>query len=93
MTDFKQNSGDDLEARYAGREVLFEVISIGNAVKVIAIDPITGLEASIVGSPTMTAYSLKANAMRKLFSVLAKIEAGDDDDGPSPPPRKPGTYA
>jgi hypothetical protein len=91
MTDFKQNSHDELPPHWANREVLFEVISIGNAVKVIAIDAITGIETSIVGSPTMTAYSLKMNAMRKLFSVLAKIEQGEDSA--SEAPRKPGTYA
>ncbi|MDX2143920.1 MAG: hypothetical protein SFV19_11240 [Rhodospirillaceae bacterium] len=91
MTDFKPDSHDALPPHWANREVLFEVITVGNAVKVIAIDAITGIETSIVGSPTMTAYSLKMNAMRKLISMLMKIEQGDD---PAPQtPRKPGRYA
>lgn len=92
MPDFKPNQDDtDLAAEY-GREVLFEVIFIGNAVKVTAIDAETGVEASIIGPPTLTQYSMKANAVRKLIAVLAKLEADPDGDDP-PPRRKPGWYA
>jgi|GEM_PF-377063 len=91
VPDFKPNHDDsDLAAEY-GREVLFEVIFIGNAVKVTAIDAETGVETSIIGPPTLTQYSMKANAMRKLAAVLAKLES--DPDGCDPPPRrKPGWY-
>lgn len=54
------------------KEVLIEMIQIGNAVKVTAIDPVTGIEASIVGSPSMSEEMLTRNAVRKLDYVLKK---------------------
>ncbi|NKB45197.1 MAG: hypothetical protein GKS03_13070 [Alphaproteobacteria bacterium] len=56
-------------------EVLFEIHQIGNAVRVSAIDPSTNTEVVIVGSPHMSPYSLKINAVRKLKFVLAKNKA------------------
>lgn len=56
-------------------EVLFEYYSVGNAVRVCAIDPITNTEAVVVGSPHMSHFSLKMNAMRKLKYILAKKQA------------------
>ena len=53
-------------------EVLFEIQQIGNSVRVCAIDPLTGTEIVVVGAPTMSLYSLKINAVRKLRYVLAK---------------------
>lgn len=57
------------------REVLFEMVQIGNVIKVTAIDPVTGVEVSIVGSSNMSEFSLKANAKRKLEYVLRKRQA------------------
>lgn len=57
------------------REVLFEIHRIGNSVKVAAIDPITNTEVVVVGSPHMSPYSLKINAIRKLRYVIAKKQA------------------
>jgi Domain of unknown function (DUF6898) len=54
------------------KEVLIEMIQVGNAVKVTAIDPVSGIEASIVGSPSMSEEILKRNAVRKLNYVLKK---------------------
>ena len=53
-------------------EVLFEVQQIGNAVKISAIDPATNTEVSVVGSPHMSPYSLKMNAVRKLKAALRR---------------------
>ena len=56
-------------------EVLFELHQIGNAVRVSAIDPRPNTEVVVVGSPHMSPYSLKINAIRKLKYVLAKKQA------------------
>lgn len=66
MTGFKQNAGDEFG------EVLFEIFAIGNAVKVSAVHVDTNTEVSVIGAPGMTEFTLKANALRKLRSVLAK---------------------
>jgi hypothetical protein len=52
--------------------VIYEVICIGNSVKVSAIDAHTGVEVAIVGNARMPLYSLKANALRKLRRALEK---------------------
>lgn len=57
------------------REVLFKLHQIGNSVRVAAIDPHTGTEVVVVGSPHMSLYSLKINAIRKLRYVMAKNQA------------------
>jgi uncharacterized protein DUF6898 len=54
------------------REVLFEFVRVGNAVKVSAIDSATGMEVSIVGDPTVGEAALKRLAARKLDYVLAR---------------------
>jgi hypothetical protein len=90
--DAQVHDDDNRTPNDLGREVLFEIAYMGNACKVTAIDAETGVEVSIVGSPLMTKYSLKMNAMRKLSRVLSHIEepeAGFD----SPRPRKSGWYA
>lgn len=56
-------------------EVLFEYQVVGNSVRVAAIDPRTNTEVVVVGSPNMTPYSLRVNAVRKLQFVLAKKKA------------------
>jgi len=59
-----------------GREVLIEIMQVGNAVKVSAVDPVTGVEVSIVGSPSVGEDILKRNAVNKLNYVLRKRGAG-----------------
>jgi hypothetical protein len=54
-------------------QVLFELIAIGNSVKVSAIDPVTNIEVSLVGPATASSYSLKMNALRKLKARLRKL--------------------
>lgn len=57
---------------------LIEFLPMGNAVKVSAIDPMTGIEVSIVGSATASQHDLAALAVRKLRYVLTR------GDGPEP---------
>jgi len=92
MPHFKPNDDDtDIGAQY-GREVLFEIIYVGNLAKVNAIDAETGIEVSIVGPPNATKYSLQMNAMRKLIRVLNKTEGAERDEG-FRKYRRPGWYA
>jgi hypothetical protein len=60
----------------AAGETIFEIIRVGQAVKVTAIDPATGTEAVIVGDPAASEGELKRLARRKLDYVLAKRAAG-----------------
>jgi hypothetical protein len=62
-------------------EVLFEIVAIGNAVKVSAIDPHSNVEVSVVGPASASAYTLKMNALRKLKAKLRKAAAA----GPAKP--------
>lgn len=62
-------------AERSRNEVLIEMIRIGNAIKVTAIDAVSGIEASIVGSPSMSEDMLHRNAVRKLDYVLNKRAA------------------
>lgn len=62
-----------------GREsgVIFEFIAVGAYVKVSAIDPLTGMEASIVGDPMRGEAALRQTALRKLKYVMEKRRTGD----------------
>lgn len=51
---------------------IIEFIAMGNAVKVTAVDPDTGREASIVGDPAAGNAALAALAVKKLRYVMAK---------------------
>jgi len=53
-------------------DVIIEMIQVGNAVKVTAIDAATGIEVSIVGAPSVGEEILKRNAVNKLNYVLRK---------------------
>jgi hypothetical protein len=67
-----------------GREVLIELMQVGNAVRVTAVDPVTGTEVTIVGSPSDGEDVLKRNAVNKLNYVLRKAagETGQRGSGP-----------
>jgi hypothetical protein len=54
------------------RDVIFEFVRVGHAVKVSAIDSVTGTEVSIVGDPAVGEAALKRLAERKLEYVLAR---------------------
>lgn len=71
MDDFDDPTEDK---RNRGGEVLFEMVRLGNAVKVSALHVATNTEVSVVASAHTTPYSLKANALRKLRAALAKLQ-------------------
>ena len=56
------------------REVYFEHIRIGRAVKVTAIDSVTAIEVSIVGPATASKSDLERLALRKLKARLVREE-------------------
>lgn len=53
-------------------QVIIEFIRVGAYVKVSAVDPVTRVEASIVGNPASGEATLKRTALRKLRYVLDK---------------------
>ncbi len=58
------------------REVIFEFLRLGSAVKVTAVDAASGIEASIVGDPAAGEPALKRLARRKLDYVMARQGRG-----------------
>jgi hypothetical protein len=56
------------------REVYFEFIAIGNAVKVTAIDSLTGTEVSAMGPTSASQADLKQLALQKLRARLKREE-------------------
>jgi hypothetical protein len=54
------------------REVIFEFVRVGGAVKVTAVDSASGVEVSIVGDPAAGEPALKRLAQQKLRYVLAR---------------------
>lgn len=54
------------------REVIFEFIRVGAALKVTAVDAETGIEASIVGDPAAGETSLRRIAKQKLDYVMSR---------------------
>ncbi len=62
-------------------EYLLEYIRHGNSVKVCAVDPVTGLEVSIVGPANAGREALKRTAVAKLEYVLKKRRKKDGENG------------
>ena len=58
--------------KHGGREVIIEMITIGNAVKVSAMDTKTLTEISIQGPVDASEKTLKENAIKRLQYVLKK---------------------
>jgi len=56
----------------AEREVIFEFLRIGAAMKITAVDVETGIEAVIVGDPHAGQESLRRLARQKLDYVIRK---------------------
>jgi hypothetical protein len=54
------------------KEIFVEFVAVGNTVKATAIDPDTGLEASIVGPASAARSTLAEAARRKLEYVRKK---------------------
>jgi hypothetical protein len=53
------------------KEIYVEFIVLGNAVKATAIDPETGVEASVIG-PANAAQTIMAQAARKKLEYVIK---------------------
>ena len=54
------------------REVYFEFIAIGNAVKVTAIDSVTAIEVSVMGPTSASQADLQRVALQKLKARLKR---------------------
>ena len=54
------------------REVYFEFIAIGHAVKVVAIDSVTAIEVSVMGPASAAQADLKQLALQKLKARLRR---------------------
>lgn len=61
--------------------VYFEMVSVGNYVRVAAIDSRTNIEITMVGDPQVGEENLKRAAVRKLRYVIAKKRPDPEDDG------------
>ena len=59
----------------AEREVIFEFLRIGAALKVTAVDVASGTEASLVGDPHAGQETLRRLAMQKLDYVMSRKQA------------------
>lgn len=59
----------------AEREVIFEFLRIGAAVKVTAVDAATGAEVSMVGDPNAGQETLRRLAKQKLDYVMNRKRA------------------
>lgn len=55
-----------------GGEAIVEFRRIGAALQVVAVDPVTGTEVSMVGDPRLSQQELTRLAVRKLQFVLEK---------------------
>lgn len=56
------------------REIYFEFTAIGHAVKVTAIDSVTGIEVSTMGPSSASQADLQQLALRKLQARLRREE-------------------
>ena len=65
----------------SSHEYLLEYHRIGNTVKVSAVDPVTGVEACIVGPADAGREHLSRTAVRKLKYVLSKSTDGKSSSG------------
>jgi len=62
-------------AGLSGREVLFEFRRVGNVMRVVAIDPASGVEVIMVADPRQSKTVIQRLAAQKLAYVLAKKNA------------------
>ena len=56
----------------AEREVYFEFMTVGSAVKVVAIDSATAIEVSVMGPASSSQADMKQLALGKLKARLAR---------------------
>lgn len=59
----------------AEREVIFEFLRIGAALKVTAVDVASGIEAAMVGDPNAGQETLRRLAKQKLDYVMSRKPA------------------
>jgi hypothetical protein len=59
----------------AEREVIFEFLRIGSALKVTAIDVVSGAEVAMVGDPNAGQATLRRLAKQKLDYVMSRKRA------------------
>jgi len=64
-------------------EVLFQLQRVGKSVRVVAIDPITGIEVTMIAPPSGEMEGVKRIAARKLAYVIAKRQQkeSENEDG------------
>lgn len=62
-------------------DVLYEIQWLGNSARVSAIDPKTGIEATVVMPAGAMEHEMKTMARRKLAYLLARREEGDSGGG------------
>jgi hypothetical protein len=78
----------------AGREVIFEFITLGDFVRVAAVDAATGVEVYVSGPAKTLRADLERIAARKLARKLGLIggdgESSGDDDRDTKTPRRGG---
>jgi hypothetical protein len=73
LAAYNQRSGiGAVMATFNENQVIIEFVRVGAYVKVSAVDPVSGIEASIVGNPASGEATLKRTAVRKLQYVLNK---------------------
>ncbi|HEY2071844.1 MAG TPA: hypothetical protein VGG48_19950 [Rhizomicrobium sp.] len=58
-------------------EILVEFVVNGNFVKVSALDPVTGVEAVVIGPASAPRATMTAAVMRKLDYMLKKKKGGE----------------
>lgn len=68
---------------------LVEFVPVGSSVKVCAVDPLTGLEAVVVGSSLTPSHVLANMAVRKLKALLGEGDAPAEEDAAPKPPSPP----
>jgi hypothetical protein len=60
------------------REIYFEHTVLGRVAKCVAIDPVTGVEATVTGPSSALSRDLEKLALRALERRLAKESGGAD---------------
>ncbi len=80
-------SAIDLRAALAGREIIFEHVGAGEAVKVSAIDVRSAIEVSVMGPRHTAPEHLERLALGKLARALCAAGEVAFDRNPSDPPQ------
>ena len=81
------DSGKD-DGAAARNEIYIEYKQVGQAMKVTAIDSVTGLEVVIMGPASAAQTHLQKIAVQKLEMQLRKTSERSDEEEPPPGPKK-----